>query len=65
MKQKIEETSETFKDHKSYLEAITTSLNCETDLHLYQVDRALSNPVMGLIGIKILSQKLQQAYGNN
>jgi hypothetical protein len=55
-----------FENCDQYLEAITTSIDLESDkdLHLYSYDVAFSNQHMSTIGIKILNQDLIAKYGN-
>jgi hypothetical protein len=61
---KINEVDHDFHTHDDYLKHISTSINCATDLQLYQIEMAIANEYMGLIGVKILSQSLQKEYGH-
>lgn len=48
----------TFADASHYLKSVSTQVNCETDAHLYSIDKATSNEYMGVIGVKILCPNL-------
>jgi hypothetical protein len=45
-----------------FLNNITTSIDCETDLKLYHIDKALSNELMGVVGVEIIGPSLRAAY---
>lgn len=47
-----------------YLESITTTVDCQVDLNLYEIDRSLTTEQMSVVGIRILNKELQEAYGN-
>jgi hypothetical protein len=52
-----------YKTHDEYLNGISTFINLEKDLGLYQLTLAFSNELMSVVGMKILSKSLQAAYG--
>ena len=52
-----------YKTHDEFLNGISTFINLEKDLGLYQLTLAFSNELMSVVGMKILSKSLQAAYG--
>eukprot|EP00347_Sterkiella_histriomuscorum_P012361 403368887 len=53
-----------YTNHQEFLESITTTIDCQKDLNLYELDKSISTEKFSLVGIKILGLPLQQAYGN-
>ena len=52
------QTPKVIKTPSEYLNSITTTIDCEKDLELYKIDRAITTEKISVVGIQILSRQL-------